>query len=197
MREPVPLNFSACLLTGARCQLCPLSPGAPGPAAAEGAGGQLQQAPGLPQGQDHPGTLWLPVSSFQRWWRVGDGCPRVWCAVGTILACPGTASPICLPFLGTCLLGQDRARAGCPLPHPVAWVVGSPHSPCLSFPTAVLPLSSLLMLPGCSQPMCLHWGVVEMDRQAESSEPAQLQGWGILHLTSYALLPPQAAAVGG
>lgn len=64
MREPVPQNLSACLLAGAGCQLCPLSPGAPGPAAAEGAGRQLQQAPGLPQGQDHPGTLRLPVSSF-------------------------------------------------------------------------------------------------------------------------------------
>lgn len=79
----------------------------------------------------------------------------------------------------------------------MGWVVGSPHSSCLNFPSAVLPLSSLLMLPGWCQHKCLHWGVVEMDRQTESSEPAQLQAWGIPHLTSYALLPPRLLQLGG
>lgn len=87
--------------------------------------------------------------------------------------------------------------AGCPFLHPVGWVVGSPYSPCRSFPTAVLPLSSLLMLPGCCWHKCLSWGMVEMDRQTESSDPAQLQPWGTPHLTSYALLPPRLLQLGG
>lgn len=113
------------------------------------------------------------------------------------------AQPVLLPIhlvhlfwaLVFCCWGRMEPRQV--VPHTMGWVVGSPHSPCLSFPIAVLPLSSLLMLPGCSQHQCLHWGGVEMDRQTESSEPAQLQGWGVPHLTSYALPPPRLLQLGG
>lgn len=141
MREHVPQNFSACLLTGARCQLCPLSPGAPGPAAAEGAGGQLQQAPGLPQGQDHPGTLRLPVSSFSEVVEGGG-----WLSQGLVCcgdnSCMSRNSQSNLPAFSGHLssaagAGQSQGRLSSSPPHRLGG--GFPPQPLPQFPHCCAP----------------------------------------------------------
>lgn len=182
MREPVPQNLSACPLAGAGCQLCPLSPGAPGPAAAEGAGGQLQRAPGLPQGQDHPGTLWLPVSSFSEGVDSGGCLSQGLESCGDNSCMARSSQFYSQPTLST-LSGHSSSAAGAgwsqgrlsssPPPHwlhsefPSQRLPQFPHCCCSPFPPC-----------SCYQHKCLCWDVMEMDRQTDSSEPAQLWGWG-------------------
>lgn len=214
--HPIPQNPSLPSGSGVPA-LSPVPAGTPGPAAAEGAGGQLQRAPGFSPRQVHPGTLRLPVSCFSEVMGTGGVVTSglgvlLGGALGMIPGCPGTPSFAPESPLPT-FSGRSSSAAGkrwgqgrfSSSAAAWAWVVGAPRprpaaAPCLSFPTAVLTLPTLLRLQGCSY---LRPGAMEKhppartDGWTESSEPAWLVGWGIPGPDTPCLASPQPAAVGG